>query len=133
MLFRAGRFGEAHEIYRDLTREVENADLEVNNGVTLALLGDDLGAVEAYRRALRIEPHNEDAQLYLGNALLRLGNQPPAVAAYKEFLDETTRGESAERVRRILRQIAPETLPPPPDATLPGAPRVDPDTKEEPS
>jgi tetratricopeptide (TPR) repeat protein len=129
MLFRAGRFAEAHEIYSELVGQLQSADLEVNNGVTLAMLGDDQGAVEAYRRAVELEPENDGAELYLGNALLRLGDQPAAVAAYKSFLDRTDRGESAERVRRILRQIAPDALPPPPDASQPGAPRVDPDAE----
>jgi len=32
------------------------------------------------------------------------------VEAYKTFLEKGTRGESAERVRRILIQIAPEAV-----------------------
>ncbi len=131
MLFQAGHFGEAHEIYSRLAEDRDDAELELNSGVALALLGNDEGAVAAYGRALTLEPGRLEARLYLGNSLLRLGRELPAVAAYTQFLDEASGGESAERVRRILRQIAPDSLPPPPDATQPGAPRTKPGDDDE--
>jgi tetratricopeptide (TPR) repeat protein len=125
MLFQAGRFREAHEIYAALAREVRALELddeehrllaakhELNDGVSVAMLGDDQEASEAYRRALEVLPSSRLARLYLGNALLRLGEVGSAVAEYKTFLGMSDRGEAAERVRRILVQIAPETLPQP--------------------
>lgn len=111
MLFRSDRFREAHELYARLASENETAAMRVNDGVAVSQLGDDEAASAAYRRALEIEPDHRLAQLYLGNALLRLGRRDQAVAAYSAFLDLDSRGESAERVRRILEQIAPEALP----------------------
>jgi len=111
MLFRANRFREAHELYAGLVRETGTAAAAINDGVTLALLGDDGRAIELYRQALAIEPDNRTAVLFLGNALLRRGDRDGAVATYKQFLGEAGRGERVERVRRILEQIAPEALP----------------------
>jgi tetratricopeptide (TPR) repeat protein len=114
MLFRANRFREAHQIYVDLLAETGTATAAVNDGVTLAMLGDDGAAVEMYRRALDIDPANRTATLFLANALLRQGHHDEAVEAYKTFLQGAERGEWAERVRRILAQIAPDALPPAP-------------------
>lgn len=116
MLFRAERFREAHELYQELARLRRSAELEVNNGVSMAMLGDDEAAVAAYRRALEIRPDDRLARLYLGNALLRLERREPAVEAYAAFLRQGGQGEAAERVRRILQQIAPEALPEDPEA-----------------
>jgi tetratricopeptide (TPR) repeat protein len=124
LLFRAGRYGEALELYATLAAESPGAALELNRGVCLVQLGDDRAAVDAYRRALELEPGDLRARLYLGNALLRLGETDAAVATYTAYLDETRDGENAERVRRILRQIAPQVLPAPPAASVapPAAP-----------
>ncbi len=108
MLFKANRFREAYEIYRELTGTVS----DINSGVALAMLGDDEGAIASYNRALETEPGNRLALLYLGNALLRLERREEAVAAYRGYLELSETGEAAERVRRILRQIAPGALPP---------------------
>jgi tetratricopeptide (TPR) repeat protein len=110
-LFRAGAYREAHRIYAEMAKSRTSADLEVNAGVALARLGNDLGAFDAYERALQITPDHLLAQLYSGNALLRLGRESEAVAAYKAYLDAGGEGESAERARRILEQLAPDLLP----------------------
>jgi tetratricopeptide (TPR) repeat protein len=112
MLFRANRFREAHEIYSELLTETASATAAVNDGVTLAMLGDDDAAVAMYRKALDLDPDNRTATLFLANALLRLGHHDEAVESYSIFLKDAERGEWAERVRRMLEQIAPETLPP---------------------
>jgi len=106
-LFRAGSYREAHGLYVTLADRAPSADLEVNAGVALARLGDDLGAHEAYGRALAIAPGHSLALLYQGNALLRLERKDEAVRAYRAFLDGGGRGEAAERIRRILQQIDP--------------------------
>ena len=112
MLFQAGRYRDAHEIYASLARDTGSVDAEINDGVSLALLGDDEAAVASYRRALDMEPGRPRALVYLANALLRLGQRDEAVQSYRIFLDLDFKGEVAERVRRILVQIAPEVLPP---------------------
>lgn len=109
VLFRAGRFRDALNVYERIAAD-GRVDLEINRGVCAARLGQELKAVEAYRRAIELEPGHRTAQLYLGNALLRLGQRDPAVEAYKGFLEHGTRGEAAERVRRILSQIAPDAV-----------------------
>lgn len=119
MLFKAGRYAEAQRLYRELASGSGRTDLAFNHGVTLALLGNDEGAVEAYRLALERDPDHRQAQLYLGNSLLRLGKQQEAVVAYLLVLKQSSRGESAERVRRILKQVAPGALP---ERELPTAP-----------
>lgn len=121
MLTRAGHHREAERIYAELAREAPSAALLVNHGVSLALLGDDAAAVVAYRGALDLDPAQQQARLFLGNSLLRMGREREAAEAYKAFLELGRQGEAAERVRRILLQIAPELLPPD-AAPLPAAP-----------
>ena len=65
----------------------------------------------AYRRVLEMEPDHLFARIYLANSLLRLGREAEAAKVYRELLDQHDRGEAAERIRRVLAQIAPEMLP----------------------
>lgn len=122
MLFHAGRYRDSHELYATLAASRPGSHHLVNDGVTLARLGKDEAAIEAFRAALDLDPEELRARLYLGNALLREGRAPEAARAYREYLDRRSEGEAAERVRRILRQIAPELLPPPPADPLPAVP-----------
>jgi len=120
-LFQAGQYREAHTVYADLTERTDDLRLAINSGVTLALLGDDEAALDAYDRVLEIKSDSLLAQLYIGNAHLRLGRRDEAIDAYKRFLDGHSQGASAERVRRILMLLAPDLLPPEDDEVLPPA------------
>jgi len=111
LLFRAGRFREAQQLYARLGQDESTAEIEINHGVSQALLGNDAAAVSAYDRALALETDRDLALLYRGNSLLRLGRQDEAVQSYLTYLDQRSTGEAAERIRRILKQIAPESLP----------------------
>jgi len=111
MLFQSHEFREAHAVYSELARKRPSPELELNSGVCMALLGNDQGAVEAYRRTLELQPDNTLVRLYLGNALLRMGRVDPAVEEYSIFLSRRSEGENAERVRRILAVLAPEAVP----------------------
>ena len=111
MLFKAGQYREAHSIYSELAAGSDNPDLQLNTAVSLALLGDDAAAAEAYRRVLEIAPGNRRALIYLGNSLLRMGHNGDAAQAYAESLSGNVEDEAAERIRRILLQIAPELIP----------------------
>lgn len=110
-LFRAGRFREAHELYAELAKAGGRADLEVNDGASLARLGDDVKAKAAFERALAIEPAQPLAKLYLGNALLRMGDTAGAASTYQAFLTEFPTGAPAEQVRRVLAELTPGTTP----------------------
>lgn len=101
-LSRAGRFREAERILEALVENEARPDLLVNLGVARAGLGNDDGAVEAYRRALALDPERLDGRVYLANALLRLGRRDEAASEYRRYLDGGASGESAERVRRVL-------------------------------
>jgi tetratricopeptide (TPR) repeat protein len=126
---RAGRFRVAHDAYSDLARGAARADLWVNDGVALAGVGDDNAAAASFERALALDPVEPRARLYLGNCLLRLGRESDAALAFKRYVDDHPDGESVERVRRILAEIAPGSLPPPPP--LPGAPSGPPELPKE--
>lgn len=121
MLFRSGRFRAAHQIYSDLAGS-GSADLMLNAGVSLARLGDDGTALRTFERILEQDPAHRLARLYSANALLRLGRTADAAEAYDAYLDQDDRGEDAERVRRIMKQIAPQLLPPEDDSPVPEAP-----------
>jgi cytochrome c-type biogenesis protein CcmH len=104
-LFRAGRFRDAHALYAELTIAHPRADLEINDGASLARLGDDAKAKAAFLRALVIDPDQPLAKLYLGNAQLRLGDTAEAAATYRAFLAAFPIGPSAEQVRRVLAEL----------------------------
>ena len=110
-LFRAGRFREAHALYAELAQSGKRADLEVNDGASLARSGDDAKAKEAFERALAIEPGQPLAKLYLGNALLRMGDPAGAAATYRAFLTAFPTGAAAEQVRRVLSELTPGAAP----------------------
>ena len=110
-LFRSGRFLEAHERYAELARAERRADLEVNDGASLARAGDDVKAKAAFERALAIDPNQAQAKLYLANALLRLGDVPAATAAYQAFLTANPTGATAEQARRVLAELSPTDKP----------------------
>jgi len=110
-LFRAGRFREAHELYAELAHAERRADLEVNDGASLARLGDDAKAKEAFERALAIDPAQPLAKLYIGNVLLRMGDAAGAATTYRAFLAAYPTGASAEQVRRVLSELTPSATP----------------------
>jgi tetratricopeptide (TPR) repeat protein len=103
--FRAGRFRAAHEMYAALAKTQQRADLAVNEGASLARLGDDARAKEAFERALALDADQPLAKLYLGNAQLRLGDRAGATATYRAFLAAHPTGAAAEQVRRVLEAL----------------------------
>jgi len=110
-LFRAGRFREAHALYAELAAATPRADLVVNDGASLARLGDAAKAKEAFERALGLDPDQPLAKLYLANAQLRLGDTAAAAATYQAFLTAFPTGAQAEQVRRILAALPKEATP----------------------
>lgn len=111
ILFKARRYRDSHEIYAELSSRSESPELRLNTGIALAKLGNDAGAVEAYRRVLEIDGENRRAWIYLGNSLLRLGDRGEAAEAYRRSLEMNAEDEAAERIRRILLQVAPDLIP----------------------
>jgi tetratricopeptide (TPR) repeat protein len=120
---RAGRYREAHEAYAALARSTPDPVAETNDGVALALLGNDAAAIEAFRRALALPGSPDRAWAYLGNALYRTGRREEAIDAYVRYVESGASGETAERVRRVLARIAPsrtpQSPPPPPFVVRP--------------
>jgi len=121
LLFQAGGYREAHGIYDRLAAAGTRRDLELNAAITLALLGSDDAAAERFETILEAEPTHELARLYLANALLRLGRMDGAARNYAAYLETDADNAPAERVRRILRQIAPERIVEPDEPLLPAA------------
>jgi tetratricopeptide (TPR) repeat protein len=86
----------------------------VNLGLARAALGDDPGAIEAYKHALVIDPGLLEASLDLGVALFRIGDEDGCKVALARYLASAPKGESTERVRRFLTSIGwkpPQTAP----------------------
>ena len=119
LLFRDGQYRSAYAIYSGLADSLGGTALQLNAGVALALLGNDAAAMAVYDGILEAEPHHVTARLYLANAQLRLGRIEAAATNYRAFLDAGGVREAAERVRRILKQIAPELAPAEEDTVLP--------------
>lgn len=128
LLLRAQRYRESLELYARLIQDVGKPEYSINRGVALSQLGLHEEAAVAFRAALATQPDSDVAQLYLGNALLRLGRRDEAADVYVSFLEMSERSEQAERVRRILEQIAPERNIEPEDdrPPLPFAPEATP-------
>ncbi len=122
LLVQDGQYREAHGIYSRLAAGSGDLDLRLNAGVALALLGRDAAAALEFEAILATDPAHALARLYLANAQLRLGRIEVAAASYRAFLDGGGPSESAERVRRILKQIAPELAPLEQEPLVPPAP-----------
>lgn len=123
-LVNAGRYREALATYDIVERVTPGADVAFNRGVALAHLGRDaeaLAALDAAKGSDRTDLTMR-VPLYRGNALLRLGRIDEAADAYLRFLERADDDADAERVRRILAQIAPERLPKPEPEAPPAEP-----------
>jgi tetratricopeptide (TPR) repeat protein len=115
-----GRYREALPLYeKALAAGSGDAASWVNLGLARAALGDDPGAIEAYRRALEIDPKLLEANLNLGIALFRTGDENGSRDALARYLASAPKGESSERVRRFLTSIG---WKPPQPAPSGGAP-----------
>jgi tetratricopeptide (TPR) repeat protein len=126
LLFQDGKYREAHGIYARLASRIGRIDLRLNAGVALALLGNDAAAAREYDAILQSEPDHATARLYLANAQLRMGRLEAAAGNYRAYLDAGGASEPAERVRRILKQIAPDLVPPEAEPLVPQAPLAPP-------
>jgi tetratricopeptide (TPR) repeat protein len=123
LLFQAGRYRESHTMYARLAANEDRSELRLNAGVALALLGNDEAAIQQYAAIENGQPGYRMARLYTANAELRMGRLDAAARNYRGYLDAGGASEPAERVRRILLQIAPEMLPPEAGLPLPAIPR----------
>ena len=94
----------------------------VNLGCAKAALGDDAGAVDAYRRAVALDPKLLEARLDLGIALYRSGDEAGSVETLASYLAAAPRGESAERVRKFLASLGWKEPAAPPSGGLPVPP-----------
>jgi tetratricopeptide (TPR) repeat protein len=122
LLFQDGGYREAHAIYSRLAEKQGRVDMQLNAAVSLALLGNDSAAARTYDDILAADPDHNMARLYLANAQLRMGQLDSAAQNYRAYFDADGPSEQAERVRRILKQIAPELAPPERESLVPPAP-----------
>jgi tetratricopeptide (TPR) repeat protein len=121
LLLQDGRYRDAYGIYSRLAQSEGRLELQLNAGIALALLGNDGAAVREYDAILQSVPEHATARLYLANAQLRMGQLDAAAQNYRTYLDAGGASEPTERVRRILKQIAPELLPPEDESVVPPA------------
>ena len=77
-----------------------------NRGVASGAAGLDPEAVQSFRDCLALHPDDAQALLYLGNALLRLGQREEARASYAAYLEKAGPGSEADRVRRLVQDLA---------------------------
>jgi len=54
-------------------KKPDDADVQTNLGVLLAMRGEVSAAIQAFETALKIDPHNEAARGYLKRAQAMLG------------------------------------------------------------
>jgi cytochrome c-type biogenesis protein CcmH/NrfG len=123
LMFQDGQYREAYSIYSGMAESTGSTEMHLNTGVALALLGNDAAAMQVYDGILEDDPQHLRARLYLANAQLRTGRIETAAINYRAYLDSGGSREAAERVRRILKQIAPELAP---DAGEPVVPALRP-------
>ncbi len=77
----------AERFYSKLVETSPNsAKSHYSIGVMRSANGDDIGAIEAYDRAIAIFPAYAEAYRNRGNALARLGRRDEAMASYRECL-----------------------------------------------
>ena len=98
--FRAGRYEEAHQVYRELVgRDANDPALRLNLGLVELRLGRNVDAAVNLRHVVEKEPNNQKAQGYLGLALMRAGELKAARVAVDELcavlsIHSGTEGES---------------------------------------
>jgi tetratricopeptide (TPR) repeat protein len=126
LLLQDGKYREAYGIYSRLADSEGRTDLRLNAGIALALLGNDGAAAREYEAILQSDPGHATARLYLANAQLRMGRLDAAAKNYRTYLDAGGAKEPTERVRRILKQIAPDLLPPEDESIVPPADHLPP-------
>lgn len=109
---KAGRFAVAAAAFRSaLGVKPDSAQARV--GLGIALVNSDPGAA-GYReaaalleQAVKVDDANARAWLALGMAHQFVGRKGPAAEAYRRYLALEPRGESAEDVRAMLRELGP--------------------------
>jgi Flp pilus assembly protein TadD len=106
----ARRFAEAIATLDDVAQSAadENTRLDAlfDSGVARAQAGLDAAAAAAFRDYLARRPADAEAHLYLGNALLRLGRRDEARLEYAAYLEQADPGPDADRVRRLVADLA---------------------------
>lgn len=127
--FAAGRFHEALAAYRDLQRSLpESAEIAINAGNALHMLGDHGRALPDYAQAIAIAGPDlrAVAQYDRGNTLYRLGRLEDARDAYREALRLEPSDRDAkfnlELVQRLLDLRDDGRRPSPGASGAPGAP-----------
>lgn len=99
--FRAGRYAEALEIYRELLVERESdVALRLNLGLVELRMGHYPQAVEHLRWVTQAEPGNTRAQGYYGLALMRAGELHKA----REVLERAGQTELVRQVDRLAAE-----------------------------
>jgi tetratricopeptide (TPR) repeat protein len=106
LYLQVGRYHDALPVYeRILTGPDADAGSMVNMGLAKSALGDDKGAIAAYRRALAVDPKLLEARLDLGIALYRTGDEAGSRETLAAYLLAAPKGESTERVRKFLTAL----------------------------
>ena len=97
---KAGRFDEAAQIFRELvTARPDEAGLQMNLGMALAMGGHEEQAIEPLARAVTLNPALAPAQLFLGSSYLALGHAEKAVGPLERAI---AAGQSGVDTRRML-------------------------------
>ena len=98
--FRAGRYDDAYQVYRELVgRDPDDTALRLNLGLVELRLGRDADASQNLRRVIEQEPANLKAQGYYGLSPMRSGDLQGARAAF------VAAGQS-DLVKQVDEQIA---------------------------
>jgi len=118
----AGRAAEAaKELSELVAASPDSVPFLSRLGAARLAAGDTDGALDAYRRAIRLDPRSEFLRLHLADALRRLGRTAEAKAEYRRALDLDPRsapawlalaelahaaGEAAEERRLLAEAVA---------------------------
>ena len=97
--FRAGRYEEAHQVYREIVgRDANDPALRLNLGLVELRLGRNVDAAVNLRHVVEKEPNNQKAQGYLGLALMRAGELKAARVAFLA-------GGQADLAKQVAHQM----------------------------
>jgi Tfp pilus assembly protein PilF len=92
----------AAEALKDLQKsgaQKEEAKRFHNEGVALLKAGDDAGAIDKFKAALKLDPELEEAQLGLATAALKIHRNSEAATAAEAILKADPKNEAAIRIR----------------------------------
>ncbi len=102
------RYEEALERFEQMLQQGENAEIYYNIGYIKTVKGEYAGAIEAFRKATKLDRYFAKAYEAMGRALKAMGKDQEAAASLKKAAEIYMSSEKEEQAEGILNEILEE-------------------------